>query len=227
MKNRKMLVLVVLLCLEFYSLSERTLHAEDHIAEATQVAASVIANTPVSATSKNEKETNSQSKINTPTNPEDEKKKTVTLLARSTSYNKDEAKADEDTKKKNTSTQVKVGTLENLQLGAVAVDPAIIPYGSAVISPEGKVFIAIDTGSDVKSRKAATEYADTIGLSNSSPEYRAPVLDFYAYGQIGKHFDRFKVIKYSGKTAFASLRSSQKLEYLRIISRKLAEYYKA
>lgn len=48
-----------------------------------------------------------------------------------------------------------------LHVGHVAVDPRKIPYGSKVIFPDGE-FTAVDTGTAVKSRKAARKGGRTL-----------------------------------------------------------------
>lgn len=203
----------LVLFLGVYSLSVGTLHA-DHVTEATQVAKTVLISFKSASHARSEQRIKTQ---------EDKSKAIATTFARSTFYNKDEASADWNSKRKVTSTQVNITTLENLKLRAVAVDPSVIPYGSVIVSPSGEVFVAIDTGGDVKSRKAATEYAALKGLPKASKEYNAPVLDFYSYGQIGQKWDSFKTVRYEGKTSFKNLSQREKLEYLRTLSRVLTE----
>jgi 3D (Asp-Asp-Asp) domain-containing protein len=143
----------------------------------------------------------------------------VTVYARSTFYNKDEVDCDSDTKKKKTATCINIATVEARGLGVVAVDPSLIPYGSTIIAPNGKIFIAVDTGGDVRTRKAAKELADIRGFNPKSLEYRAPVLDFYSYRQIGQAWDHFHVIPYREDRPFTDLKQSEKIRYLDMVSR--------
>lgn len=212
------LVLLFAISLGLYSLSVGTLYAgDDHVHEATSVArtvAKIAPETIPTAHDRIEKETNSQSVPVKVKSPE-------TIFARSTSYNKDEKKSDEDTRADKTSTEVDIFDLKELGLGTVAVDPKVIPYGSAIIAPDNTICIAVDTGGDVKKRKASKERAEAIGLLPSSKEYRAPVLDFYSYKQMGKEWDNFRFIRYEGKTPFQELTSSEKNEYLKTLSKIL------
>lgn len=140
------------------------------------------------------------------------------MYARSTFYNKDEPGCDSDTLKDKTSTCVKISSVTRKGLGVVAVDPRVIPYGSAVIAPDGSVSIALDTGGDVKDRVAAKELASKKGFSTQSPEYKAPVLDFLAYGQIGSLWDHFIVVPYAQEIPFHKLGSAAKARYIHSIS---------
>lgn len=49
----------------------------------------------------------------------------------------------------------KCATGQRLREGHCAVDPRHIPYGSKVVLPDGSVLAAVDTGSAVRTRKAA------------------------------------------------------------------------
>jgi 3D (Asp-Asp-Asp) domain-containing protein len=74
------------------------------------------------------------------------KKATNIPQARITVYWKN---SDSDTR------QLKSSTGVRLHQGHVAVDPKVIPYGSTVKIKGWGEFVAVDTGSAVKSRKAA------------------------------------------------------------------------
>ncbi len=71
-----------------------------------------------------------------------------TYLARTTQYWPSE-RGDSDTTHHRSATGIR------LREGMVAVDPRIIPYGSTVRFPSGETFLALDTGTAVKNRKAA------------------------------------------------------------------------
>lgn len=142
------------------------------------------------------------------------------VFARSTHYHKDEAVSDSNTRKKKTASLISIDTVHAYKLGVVAVDPAIIPYGSIIISSSGKTYIAADRGGDVVSRKAARELALLHGYDTSSPEYRALVLDFYSTRQVGDYWEYFFVLKYRGKTPFRDLKNAEKIAYLQSLSGK-------
>jgi 3D (Asp-Asp-Asp) domain-containing protein len=63
----------------------------------------------------------------------------------------------------------RAATGARLRRGVCAVDPRRIPYGSKVMLPDRTGLTAIDTGSAVKSRKAAR-------LSGRTPQERAAVV---------------------------------------------------
>jgi 3D (Asp-Asp-Asp) domain-containing protein len=151
--------------------------------------------------------------------------KPVEMYVRSTNYHRGEARSDADTENGKTASLVNIDTAHALGLGVVAVDPKVIPYGSKVVAPDGKVYIALDTGSAVVSRAAARKLASIQKLSSNSPEAKAPVLDFYSYRQVGEPWDHVKVIPYTGQTPFKKLKHSEKLAYLKqskvIVSRVL------
>jgi 3D (Asp-Asp-Asp) domain-containing protein len=108
----------------------------------------------------------------------------VVLFARVTEYSKTEKGCDPDTKQGRTSTGVSVRAAceKTGKIGIVAVDPKIIPYGSLVVLPDGRKYLAADTGGAVKSRKAAI----VLAKRQKKPEKfgKAPVLDFYSYSKI-------------------------------------------
>jgi 3D (Asp-Asp-Asp) domain-containing protein len=63
--------------------------------------------------------------------------------------------------------QHKSATGQHLQQGHCAVDPRRIPYGSRVVLPDGTTLNAVDTGSAVRSRKAARKSGQTINERNA------------------------------------------------------------
>jgi hypothetical protein len=65
----------------------------------------------------------------------------------------------------------KSATGTRLQQGHCAVDPKKIPYGSRVVLPDGTSLSAVDTGSAVRTRKAAR------GLGRTPDESNAIVID--------------------------------------------------
>jgi 3D (Asp-Asp-Asp) domain-containing protein len=65
----------------------------------------------------------------------------------------------------------KSATGTRLQQGHCAVDPKKIPYGSHVVFPDGSSLSAVDTGSAVRTRKAAR------GLGRTPDERNAIVID--------------------------------------------------
>lgn len=141
------------------------------------------------------------------------------IFARSTSYNKDEAVSDPDTRADKTSSLISIQDVKAQGLGVVAVDHTKIPYGSVIITPSKEVYVAVNRGGAVQSRKAARVLAARKGLSENSPESRALVLDFYSYSQVGNYWDYFTVIPYTGTTPFRDLKRSEKIAYLRAVRR--------
>ncbi len=136
------------------------------------------------------------------------------VYARSTFYNKDEPGCDPDTRKGKTSTCLRIRDVQAKGLGVVSVDPAIVPYGSRVIASDGRVFIAVDTGGDVKARTAAKEAAAKQGYGPKSAQHNAPVLDFYSNRQIGGIWDHFLIVPYREDRPFTDLKVSERMEYL-------------
>src|SRR5438445_7796832 len=67
--------------------------------------------------------------------------------------------------------QYKSATGLRLQQGHCAVDPRKIPYGSRVVLPDGTSLSAVDTGSAVRTRKAAR------GAGRTAYERNAIVVD--------------------------------------------------
>lgn len=85
-------------------------------------------------------------------------KNNKSLLARVTVYWARGKGTDRDTARHNGS-WIGYGKLKK---GHCAVDPKKIPYGSAVRYPDGTVDLAVDTGGDVKNRKAARRAGRTM-----------------------------------------------------------------
>lgn len=151
----------------------------------------------------------------------------IRIYARSTFYSSCEKKSDADTRAKKTSSLVRIDTIQNLGLGVVAVDPSIIPYGSQVITPDGKIYIAADRGGDVITRKAATGLATLKGLGEDSAEYRALVLDFYSKSQVCGYWDTFIVIPYTNPDSpegFRELPYASKIAYLKNVAQSHGRY---
>lgn len=72
-----------------------------------------------------------------------------------------------------------------LRLGFCAVDARVIPYGSIVTIPGLGTYLAVDTGTAVKSRKAARE------SGHNAEERSALVIDlFFPSRKAGERFSR-------------------------------------
>ena len=63
--------------------------------------------------------------------------------------------------------QHKSATGMRLHVGHCAVDPKKVPYGSRVVLPDGTSLAAVDTGSAVRTRKAARRAGRTIDERNA------------------------------------------------------------
>ncbi len=117
---------------------------------------------------------------------------------RSTYYYAGEKYSDKWTDAGESSTGIPLRSANSDTVGVAAVDPALIPYGSAIIlnTSEGKrVYIAGDTGSAVVSRRAS--------------QGKAPVVDFYSNKQVGTMYQDIQVVRYTGPK-FTSLSGAQK-----------------
>lgn len=93
------------------------------------------------------------------------------ILARVTAYWAEGAGTDEWSAKNQSSTQQRLVCLHH-----AAVDPEVIPYGSKLLIQydQGRIAVeAIDTGGDVKNRRAARNYGKT------PQEQAAPVVDIF------------------------------------------------
>jgi 3D (Asp-Asp-Asp) domain-containing protein len=124
------------------------------------------------------------------------------MSIRSTFYNPDEAGADGDTKALRSATGVPLRYADSNTVGVVAVDPAVVPYGSVVKvnTANGPLYyIAADTGTDVKSRKA----------SNGT----APVFDFFSKSQVGGENISVSVQPYTGSTPFNKLDAATQAQF--------------
>ena len=206
---------LVLLSLGLYSLFATAVYADNMITEATAVADAIMKS---AKTATDGQQTKPQTKPQSDKSVSGHTKRQVEqLLARSTKYHANEAGSDKDTKLGKTSSLVKIATAKNLGFGTVAVDPKKIPYGSVVVTPDSKIYIALDTGGDVITRKASTELAEKQNLDPTSAESRAPVLDFYSINQVGANWDRFLIVQYKGPS-FKNLTSDEKLRYLKRLS---------
>lgn len=142
------------------------------------------------------------------------------IIARSTSYHATEPGSDSGTIRGKTATSVPIKTALSKGMGIVAVDPNKIPYGSLVITPNRQVYVALDTGSDVISRKAARELARKKNIPQSNQLAQAPVLDFYSTKQVGGYWDYFLVIRYEGPS-FKALTTPEKGQYLDTLSKHI------
>lgn len=148
-------------------------------------------------------------------------KNKVEVLARGTSYHSE----DSESAAGKTSSLIPISTVKKLGLQVVAVDPDKIPYGSIIIgknkSGQKIVGVAVDTGSAVKSRKAARGYALLKGYNKNSPEYKALVFDFHSKnGDITKSWDNFIVVLYTGPEFKFDLKNSEKIQYLKYVRNK-------
>ena len=123
---------------------------------------------------------------------EDSKK----MLARVTVYWAKGGGTDSWSAKKQSATGVKLSGGEH-----AAVDPKVIPYGSSVKiknpeSGETRIVKAVDTGGDVKNRKAA------VALGKTETEKKAPVIDLFfenrsealAYASRNPHFQWVDIV---------------------------------
>lgn len=106
---------------------------------------------------------------------------------RATTYHKTESGADKETRRGESSTGVKLAEVKPKVVGSIAIDPKVIPYGSLVIittkSGESYRFLCVDTGGDVKSRKASKLLAKKQKLGSNWS--KRPVIDIYTT----KHYD--------------------------------------
>lgn len=147
------------------------------------------------------------------------------VYARSTNYHNTEkigkkTNGDKWTKNFKSSTGVSLRYFTDRNgIGAVAVDPNIFPYGTIIVAPDGRKYIAVDTGTAVISRKASVVLARRLRLDPNSKEARAPVLDFFGREQVGNYWDEFKVVPYDEDIPFIELPISKKLEVIRDVSR--------
>ncbi len=100
---------------------------------------------------------------------------------RVTTYHKTEHGADGETRRGLTSTGLKLVEAGSNSVGSIAIDPEVIPYGSLVIvtTKSGiRRFLCVDTGGDVKKRKASKLLAKKEGLGTDMA--KRPVIDIYS-----------------------------------------------
>jgi hypothetical protein len=142
-----------------------------------------------------------------------------TLFARSTSYCHDESGSDEYTSDFGSKTQVPLVYLDDSKIGIVAVaGNGKVKYGDLIITPDGRRFLAADTGEDVKTKKASAELVDALKGKRpelDSPRYReAEVLDFFMPDnkQVCSYWDTFIVVRCPED--FMSLTVKERAEYL-------------
>ncbi len=136
------------------------------------------------------------------------------VYARGTSYHS----GDSDSAAGKTSSLTKIDDVKGRDLECIAVDNSLIPYGSVIIGRDKHgqeiIGVAVDTGSAVKSRKAAKQLAKKLGYPKDSPEAKAPVLDFHSRTDMTHYWDHFIVIPYIGPDFKFSLSKKEKLAYL-------------
>jgi hypothetical protein len=123
-------------------------------------------------------------------------KEAFTVYARVTSY----SGGDPDTNGQ-TSTCTPIKEITDRGLKCIAVGEGI-PYLSVITfyDAQGRkqVGVAMDTGSHVKSGKAAKELATIKGFGKNSREYNAPVIDIYAKCDLTNEWSNVTVIPYTG-----------------------------
>jgi hypothetical protein len=138
----------------------------------------------------------------------------IQVFARSTFYSHEEINeegqnvADVDTAHFRSATQVPLKYHEEGEIGVVAVSNVHgINYGDLVITPDGRCFLAVDYGKDVKLKTASKVLA--LRKKISDPKYSdAPVLDFFSKSQVCGLWDSFVVIKHPG--SFLRLKVSER-----------------
>lgn len=132
-------------------------------------------------------------------------KESIPLRARVTIYHASEAKSDKDTSAGKTASLVKIKTVQDMGLVVLAVNPAIMPYGTVVEFTDNnlnrQIGVALDTGKDVKSAKASGG--------------KTPVIDVYSRKAITGDYHDFKIIKYHGPNFKTELNDAQRIQYLR------------
>jgi 3D (Asp-Asp-Asp) domain-containing protein len=136
---------------------------------------------------------NQTQKINNPT-------RQIEVLARATKYHKTEKHSDPNTRAGKTSTLTPIKRVEKSGLYPIAADCEKFPPGTVVINKADptKVGVVVDTGGAVRSRKAAKELASLRGLGEKSPEYNAPVFDFYSTTAVCGEWSEFIIVFYDG-----------------------------
>ncbi|MBC7766497.1 hypothetical protein H7Y21_00680 [Arenimonas sp.] len=131
-------------------------------------------------------------------------KESIPLRARVTIYHASETKSDSDTMSGKTASLVKIKTVQDMGLEVLAVNPAIMPYGTVgeFTDKNGnkRIGVAVDTGKDVKSAKASGG--------------KTPVIDIYSQKAMTGEYHNFRIIKYTGPNFKTGLTNAQKLQYL-------------
>jgi 3D (Asp-Asp-Asp) domain-containing protein len=125
------------------------------------------------------------------------------MNVRATTYHKTEPGADRETRRGESSTGVRLTEVKPKVVGSIAIDPKVIPYGSLVIVTtkrgESHLFLCVDTGGAVKSRKASKALAKKQKLG--SDWSKRPVIDIYS----AKHYeDWMTVVVIKDKNPLAS-----------------------
>ncbi len=146
-------------------------------------------------------------------------KESFPLRARVTTYSATETKrvynkktkkyttvnnSDPDTRKGKTATGVNIFKVQEMGLVVFAVDPAIMPWGSVGLFVDNngndQVGVAVDTGGNVKSKKASGG--------------KAPVIDMYTNKAKTPTYHNFKIIKYVGPNFRDKLNDTERLQHL-------------
>jgi hypothetical protein len=142
------------------------------------------------------------------------------VFARSTAYSHDESESDDDTEAFRSKTQVPLAYLKEGEIGTAAIAGTFgIKFGDLIITPDGRRFLAVDTGKDLKDKKASRELAD--GRKKKQPKYdsdlyrEAEVIDFFSKDneQVGNEWDTFTVVH--NPKDFMSMKVSERKTYLK------------
>jgi hypothetical protein len=144
----------------------------------------------------------------------------VQIVIRSTSYSADEKNkdgaisADTDSAAFVSKTGVPLVYYVPGKIGTAAIaGNHVAEYGDLIVTPKGECFLAVDTGSALKKKKASRELAALRHIKN--PVYsEAPVVDFFSPGnkQVGGEWGTVTIIKCP--VDFMSLKVSQRKAYL-------------
>jgi 3D (Asp-Asp-Asp) domain-containing protein len=132
--------------------------------------------TTLSASAKSDEKSNSHNTLST------QGFEVCVMDVRATTYHKTEAGADGGTRRGLSSLSLKLSDAGPKTVGSIAIDPEVIPYGSLIIVTtkrgERNYFLCVDTGGDVKKRKASQVLAKKQKLG---AEYaKRPVIDIYS-----------------------------------------------
>lgn len=141
------------------------------------------------------------------------------VFARSTSYSHNEKKNDGHTQQFESKTQVPLVYLRDNKIGVVAVaGNGNAKFGDLIITPDGRRFLAADTGEDVKTKKPSVKLVDILKDERPEldcPKYRnAEVFDFFMpkNRQVCGEWDTFIVVQCP--VDFMSLGAEERAEYL-------------